>query len=149
MSNVETYEEMDAMLTGISTRNDTAKLWVGYYLLEIIKMSSFGLATSPVGCESNGSILLCISSCKLGKSWCGQPQSNGIPSNRRLAIVSARSDVCCASKSTWSDMFIESTSTPMAISYGMALAPVMISVLLHRCSRTSGCKLSHNSICKQ
>ena len=35
-------------------------------------------------------------------------------------------------------------STPMAISSGMALAPVMISLVLQRCSRTSGGKLSHN-----
>ena len=97
-----------------------------------------------MGCESNGSILLCISSCRLDKSWCVQTQGNGIPSTRRLAIVSARSDVCGASNSTWSDMFIESTSTPMAISSGMALVPVMISILLQRCSRTSGGKLSHN-----
>ena len=68
-----------------------------------------------MGCESNGSILLCISSCRLGKSWCVQHQVNGIPSNIRLAIVSARSDVCGASNSTWSDMFIESTSTPYGI----------------------------------
>ena len=59
------------------------------------------------------------------------------------AIVSARSDVCGASNSTRSDMFIESTSTTMAISSGMALAPVMISKLLQRSSRTSGGKLSH------
>ena len=97
-----------------------------------------------MGCESNGSILICIYSCRLGKSWCVQPQVNGIPSNRRLAIVSARSDACGASNSTWSDMFIESTPTPMKISSGMALAPVMISLLLQRCSRTSGGKLSHN-----
>ena len=62
-----------------------------------------------VGCESNGSILLCISSCRLGMSWCVQPQVNGIPSNRRLAIVSVRPDVCGATNSTWSDIFIEST----------------------------------------
>ena len=73
-----------------------------------------------------------ISSSRLGKSWCVQPQVNGIPSNIRLAIVSARSDVCGASNSTWSDMFIESTSTPMAISSVMALLPVMISLLLQR-----------------
>ena len=42
-------------------------------------------------------------------SWCVQPQVNGIPYNRRLAIVSARSDVCGATNSTWSDIFIEST----------------------------------------
>ena len=66
------------------------------------------------------------------------------PSNIRLAIVSARSDVCGASNSTWSDMFIESTSTPMEISSGMALVPVMISLLLQRCPSTSGGKLSHN-----
>ena len=52
-----------------------------------------------------------------------------MPSNRRLAIVSARSDVCCASNSTWSDMFIESTSTPIALSSGMASVQVMISLL--------------------
>ena len=132
MSDVETYDELDAMLTGIYKnqkiiRIDTAKLWIGFYLL------SFGLATSTVGCESNGSILLCISSCRLGKSWCVQPQVNGIPSNILLATVSARSDVCGASNSTWSDMFIQSTSTPMAISSGMALVPVMISLLLQRC----------------
>ena len=85
-----------------------------------------------MGCESNGSVLICISSSKLGKSWCVQAHVNGIPFNRRLAIVSARSDVCCASNSTWSDMFNESTSTPMAISYGMDLVPVMISLLLQR-----------------
>ena len=133
------------MLTGISIRIDTAKLWVGCYLLEIIKIVFIRTGHLPVGCESNGSILLwCISSCKLGKLWCAQPQVNRITFIRRLTIVSAISDVCCASNSTWSDMFIESTSTPMAISYGMALAPVMISLLLHRCSRTSGGKLSHN-----
>ena len=38
-----------------------------------------------------------------------QPQVNGIPSNRRLTIVSARSDVCGATNSTRSDIFIEST----------------------------------------
>ena len=42
--------------------------------------------------------------------WCVQPQVNGIPSNRRLAIGSARSDICGATNSTWSDIFIESTS---------------------------------------
>ena len=102
-----------------------------------------GHLTSPVGGESNGSMLLGISSCKLGKSWCVQPQINGIPSNRRLSIVSPRSDVCGASKSTWSGIFIESTSRPMAIASGMALAQVIISLLLQRCSRTSGGKLSH------
>ena len=61
-----------------------------------------------------------------------QPQVNGICSNIRLAIVSARSDVCGASNSTWSDIFIESTSTPMAILSGMALTPV-IRLLLQRC----------------
>ena len=62
-----------------------------------------------MGCESNGSILLCISPCRLGKSWCVQPQVNGIPSSRRLVIVSARSSACGANNSTWSDIFIEST----------------------------------------
>ena len=80
---------------------------------------------------------------------CIQPQVNGIPSNIRLAIVSARSDICGASNSTWSDMFIESTSTPMAISSGMALVPVMISLLLQRCPSTSGCKLSHTIYIQQ
>ena len=96
--------------------------------------------------ELDGSILLCISSCILGKSWCVQPQVNGIPSNIRLAIVFAKSDVCGASNSTWSDMFIESTYTPMAISSGMALVPVMISLLLQRCPSMSGGKLSHNNV---
>ena len=59
--------------------------------------------------ELNCSTLLCISSFRLGMSWCVQPQVNGIPSNRRLAIGSARSDICCATNSTWSDIFIEST----------------------------------------
>ncbi len=31
MSDVETYEELDAMLTGISIRIDASKLWVGTY----------------------------------------------------------------------------------------------------------------------
>ena len=53
--------------------------------------------------------LLCLSSCRLDKSWYVQPKVNGIPSNRRLAIVSARWDVCGATNSTWSDIFIEST----------------------------------------
>ena len=39
-------------------------------------------------------------------------------SNIRVAIVSAMSDVCGATNSTWFDMFIKSTSTPMAISSG-------------------------------
>ena len=93
MSDVETYEELDAMLTGISSS----------------RWSSFGLATSPVGCESNCSILLCTSSYKLDKTLSVQPQVDGIPFNRRKAIVSARSDVCVLSNSTWFDMFIEST----------------------------------------
>ena len=59
--------------------------------------------------ESNGSILLCISSYRLGMSWCVQTEVNGIPSNRRLVIGSARSDICGATNSTWSDIFIEST----------------------------------------
>ena len=62
-----------------------------------------------MGCESNGSTLLCISSRRLGMSWCVQPQVNGIPSSIRLATVSARSDICGATNSTWSDIFIEST----------------------------------------
>ena len=41
----------------------------------------------------------------------------------------SRSDVCGASNSTWSDMFIESTSTPMALSFGMALVPVILLLL--------------------
>ena len=65
-------------------------------------------------------ILICVSSCKLGKSCYVQPQVNGIPSNIRLAIVSPRSDVCGASNSTWSDTLIESTSTPIA--YGMGFS---------------------------
>ena len=59
-----------------------------------------------------------------GAQQCVQPQVNGIPSDLRLAIVSARSDVCGASNSTWSDMF-ESTSTPMAISSGMLTCIMM------------------------
>ena len=47
--------------------------------------------------------------CRLAMSWCVQPQVNGIPSNRRLAIGSTRSDICGATNSTWSDIFIEST----------------------------------------
>ena len=121
---------------------------MGRLLPTLIKIVFVRTGHSHVGCESNGSILLCISSCRLAMSLCVQPQTNGIPFNRRLAIVSARSDVWCASISTWSDMFNESTSTPMATSYGMALAPVMIRLLLHSCSRTSGGKLSHN-ICIQ
>ena len=31
MSDVETYEELDAKLTGISNRRDASKLWVGCY----------------------------------------------------------------------------------------------------------------------
>ena len=67
----------------------------------------------------------------------------------RLAIVSARSDVCGASNSTWSVMFIESISTDMAISSGMALVPVTISLLLQRCPSTSGGKLSHHIYIQQ
>ena len=66
-------------------------------------------ARPDVGCESNGSILLCISSCRLGMSCCVQLQVNGIPSNIRLPIGSARSDICGTTNSTWSDIFIEST----------------------------------------
>ena len=33
------------------------------------RYSSFRLATTPVGCETNGSKRICISSYKLGKSW--------------------------------------------------------------------------------
>ena len=84
MSDVETYEKLDAILTAISNRIDIVKLWVGCFL----------------GYESNGCILNCVISCKLSKSWSVQPQVNAIPSNRRLAIVSARSDVCGASNST-------------------------------------------------
>ena len=84
------------MLTGISNRIDSATLWVGCFL----------------DYESNGCVLNCISSCKLSKSWSVQPHVNGIPSNRRLTIVSARSDICGASYSTWSDKLIESTCTP-------------------------------------
>ena len=62
-----------------------------------------------MGCESNGSKLLCTSSCKLGKSLSVQPLVNGIPSRIRLSIVSAMSDVCGSSNSTWSDNFNEST----------------------------------------
>ena len=120
------------MLTGISNRIDSAKLWVGCFL----------------DYESNGCVLNCISSCKLSKSWSVQPQVNGIPSNRRLTIVSARSDICGASYSTWSDKLIESTCTP-PISSGMALAPVMIRLLLNRCSWMCAGKLSHtlNALC--
>ena len=71
-----------------------------------------------MGCESNGSILLCISSCKLGKSWCIQPQVNGIPSNIHLVVVSVRSDDFSASNSTWSDIFIESTFMRYGYSQG-------------------------------
>ena len=45
-------------------------------------------------------------------------QVNGTPFNIRVAIVSAMSDVCGASNSSWFDMFIDSTSTHMAISSG-------------------------------
>ena len=31
MSDVETYEELDAKLTGIYNRRDASKLWVGCY----------------------------------------------------------------------------------------------------------------------
>ena len=118
---------------------------MGRLLTTLIKIVFIrtGYLTSPVVCESNGSMLHGISSCKLGKTWCVQYQINGIPSNRRLPIVSPRSDVCGASKSTWSDMFIELTSSAMAIASGMALAQVIISLLLQRCSRMYGGKLSH------
>ena len=101
------------------------------------------MVTSHVGYVSNLSIRLCIISCKLGKSLYIQPQINVTPSYIRLTIVSAMSDVCGASNSTWSETLIESTSTPMTISSGIALAPVLISVLLQRCSRTSCGKLLH------
>ena len=143
MSDVESYEELDVMLTGIQ-HNWYRKL-MGRLLPTLIKIVFIRTShlTSPVGCESNGSMILCFNSCTLGKPWSVQPQVNGIPSNRRLTIVSAMSDVCGASNSTWSDIFIESTSSPMAIASGMALTPVMISLLLQRCLRTSGGKLSH------
>ena len=67
------------------------------------------IRTGHFTCALNGATLLCISSCRLGKSWCGHPQVNVIRFNRRLTIVSARSDVKGASNLTWSDMFIEST----------------------------------------
>ena len=95
-----------------------------------------------MGCESNGSTLLCISSCRLRKSWCVQPQVNVIPFNRRLVIASARSDVCGASNSTWSDMFIESTfmryghsqggSTIITVNYK---AIAILAHSLHSCSQ--------------
>ena len=44
---------------------------------------------------------------------------------------------------------IESTSTPKAISSGMALVPVTISLLLQRCPSTSAGKLSHNVYIQQ
>ena len=77
--------------------------------LTLIKIIFIRTRHFTLGCESNGSILLCISSCKLDKSWSVQPGVNGIPSHIRLAIASARLDVCGASDSTWFDMFIEST----------------------------------------
>ena len=55
-------------------------------------------------CPTSGHV-----NCRLGMLWCVQPQVNGIPSNRRLAIGSARSDICGATNSTWCDIFIEST----------------------------------------
>ena len=91
MSDVETYEELDAMLTDIS---------------------------------------------------CVQPQINGVPSNIRLAIVSARSDVCGATNSTWSDIFIESTLMRYGHSKGglagITLNDKAVAILthsLHSCSQ--------------
>ena len=85
--------------------------------------------------ESNDSILLCISSRRLGMSWCVQPQFNGIPSNRRLAIGSARSDICGATNSTWSDIFIESTLMRYGHSKGgltgIALNDMAVALLAH------------------
>ena len=71
-----------------------------------------GLATSLVGCESNGSILLCVSQCKLCKVWYVLPQVSGIPTEVQSLFLQGEHTVrhvCGASNSAWSDMFIEST----------------------------------------
>ena len=95
-----------------------------------------------MGCESNVSILICISPCRIGKSWCVQPHVNGIPSNRRLTIVSVRSDVCGATNSTWSDIFNKSTFMRYGHSKGgltgITLNDKAIALLahsLHSCSQ--------------
>ena len=87
----------------------------------LIKIAFIRTGHFTCGCESNGSILLCISSCRLGKSWC-----QWYPFQHTFGHCFCKdSNVCGATNSTWSDMFIESTSTPMALSSGMALVPVI------------------------
>ena len=86
-------------------------------------------------CESNGSILICISPRRLGMSCCVQPQVNRIPSNRRLSIGSAKSDICGATNSTWSDIFIESTLMRYGHSNGdltgITLNNMAVAILAH------------------
>ena len=85
---------------------------------------------------SNGSKLICISSCKLGKSLSVQPLVNGITYSIRLIIVSAMSDVCGSSNSTWSDKSIESTFGMYGHSQGgltgITLNDTAIALLAHR-----------------
>ena len=92
------------------------------------------------------SVLLCISSCKLDKSGCVQPEVNGILSNIQLVIVSARSDVCSASNSTLSDMFIESTSTAHGNIIWNGFNTSDDKFIVADMPRTTSCMLSH--ICK-
>ena len=80
-----------------------------------------------------------------------QPQVNRIPFNRRLTIVSARSDVCGASNSTWSDMFIESTFMGYGHSQGgltgITLNDKAITLVAHRLHSYS--QLVRNLTCVQ
>ena len=75
---------------------DIVFIRTGHFTCELSQMVPYFFASAHV-------------TCRLGMSWCVQPQVNGIPSNIRFAIGSARSDICGATNSTWSDIFIEST----------------------------------------
>ena len=87
-------------------------------------------------CESNGSILIGVSSCKLGKSWSVQPQVNGIPSNIRLAMFLQGKMFVVHRIQHGLTRSSNRHLLPMVIAYGMGLAPVMIRLLLQICSST-------------
>ena len=129
MSDVETFEELDAMLTDISNRSDTGKLWVDCFVRPTLIMMVFVRAEResdwPLHLWAVGEMIpyffasAHVNYARYGLYYLRSMES--LPAEILTLFLNGQHTmrhVCGASNSTWSDMFIESTFMRYGHSHG-------------------------------
>ena len=141
MAGVTTYHELDVMLTKMSDKSNTAELWIDCFVCPTLdNQTGHFICGQWVRCFHI--IFRCFISCETCQILYYLRSMKSIPEYVHSLFMQGRRHVSGASNSTWSDMFIESTSMRYGHSQGGLTginlndnAMERLALTLHLCSK--------------